>query len=170
MKVFCFYFRWKYCGDWRIRPGCSVKKLFVQISQNSQENICTGVCFQPTTLLKKRIRHMCFSKNFTKSLRTPFCITTANGSFCTIDLTKLELVNQIPIYWTMQHKKLMCILRYYLSFFFLNLHLSRWYLSEISKTLNSYSSKTLNLKRLRTLPKPSTISAKSVNYRCLTGP
>ena len=72
MKVFCFCFRWKYCGDWRIRPGCSVKKLFVQISQNSQENICTGVCFQPTTLLKKRIRHMCFSKNFTKSLRTPF--------------------------------------------------------------------------------------------------
>ena len=57
---------------------CSVKKLFLEISQNSQENTCARVSFliklqaAPATLLKKRLWHRCFPVNFAKFLRTPF--------------------------------------------------------------------------------------------------
>ena len=57
---------------------CSVKKVFLGISQNSQENICARVSFliklqaRPLALLKKRLWQMCFTVNFAKFLRTPF--------------------------------------------------------------------------------------------------
>ena len=38
---------------------CSVKKTFLEISQNSQENACARVSF-----LKKRLWHRCFPVNF----------------------------------------------------------------------------------------------------------
>ena len=41
---------------------CSVKKVFLEISQNSQENTCT------------RLWHRCFPLNFVKFLRTSFFI------------------------------------------------------------------------------------------------
>ena len=60
---------------------CSVKKLLLEISQNLQENTCVRVSFlikfvglRPSTLLKKRLLHMCFTVNFVKFLRTPFFI------------------------------------------------------------------------------------------------
>ena len=57
---------------------CSVKKVFLEISQNSQENTCARVSFliklQAATLLKKRLWHRCFPVNFVKFLRTPFFI------------------------------------------------------------------------------------------------
>ena len=61
--------------------SCSVKKVFLEISQNSQENTCARVSFliklqasglSPTTLLKKRLWHRCFPVNFVKFLRTLF--------------------------------------------------------------------------------------------------
>ena len=60
-----------------VAKKCSVKKVFLEISQNSQENISARVTFfflglSPATLLKKRIRHRCFPLNFVKFLRTPF--------------------------------------------------------------------------------------------------
>ena len=58
---------------------CSVKKVFLKILQNSQENTCDRVSFfnkvaglRPATLLKKRLWHRCFPVNFAKFLRTPF--------------------------------------------------------------------------------------------------
>ena len=60
--------------------GCSVKNVFLEISQNLQENTPVGVSFsiqlqaQPATLLKKRLWHSCFHVNFAKFLRTPFLI------------------------------------------------------------------------------------------------
>ena len=59
---------------------CSVKKVFLEISQNSQENTCARVFFnevaplRPVTLLKKRFWHRCFPVNFVKFLRTRFLI------------------------------------------------------------------------------------------------
>ena len=51
---------------------CSVEKVFLEISQNSQENTCARVSFtRPATLLKKRLWHRCFPVNFAKFLRTP---------------------------------------------------------------------------------------------------
>ena len=56
---------------------CSVKKVFLEIFQNSQENTCARVSFliklqACVTLLKKRLWHRCFPVNFAKFLRTPF--------------------------------------------------------------------------------------------------
>ena len=51
---------------------CSVKKVFLEISWNSQENTCTGVIFRPATLLKKILWRWCFPVNFVKFLRTLF--------------------------------------------------------------------------------------------------
>ena len=54
---------------------CSVKKVFLEISQNSQENTCARVTgIRPVTLFKKRLWRRCFPVNCVKFLRTPFII------------------------------------------------------------------------------------------------
>ena len=45
-----------------------IKKGFLEISQNSQENICARAFL----LLKKRLWQRCFPVNFAKFLRTRF--------------------------------------------------------------------------------------------------
>ena len=60
-----------------VAQRCSVRKVFLEISQNSQENTCARFSFliklqTPATLLKKRLWHRCFPVNFAKFLRTPF--------------------------------------------------------------------------------------------------
>ena len=47
---------------------CSVKKVFLEISQNSQENTCARVC----NFVKKETLAQVFPVNFAKFLRTPF--------------------------------------------------------------------------------------------------
>ena len=60
---------------------CSVKDMFLEISQNSQGNTCARDSFLikllPATLLKKTLRHSCFPVNFEKFLRTPFLRNTS---------------------------------------------------------------------------------------------
>ena len=57
---------------------CSIKKLFVEISQNSQENTCARASFllklqaRPATLLKKRRWCRCFPVDFVKFRTKPF--------------------------------------------------------------------------------------------------
>ena len=61
---------------------CSLKKVFLKIPQNSQENkhLCQSLCFskgaglRPATLLKKSLWHTCFPVNLVKFLRSPFFI------------------------------------------------------------------------------------------------
>ena len=53
-----------------VAQSCSVKKVFLEISQNSQDNACARL--RPATLLKKTLWHRCFPVNFAKFLRTPF--------------------------------------------------------------------------------------------------
>ena len=51
--------------------------MFLEISQNSQENTCALVLvsgLSPATLLKKRFWHKRIPVNFAKFLRTPFFI------------------------------------------------------------------------------------------------
>ena len=56
------------------------KKVFLEISKNSQKSNCASLFFnkvadlRPATLLKKRLWHRCFPVNFVKFLRTPFFI------------------------------------------------------------------------------------------------
>ena len=56
---------------------CSIKSVFLEIPQNSQENACVRVSFLiklQASLLKKKLWHRCFLVNFAKFLRTPFFI------------------------------------------------------------------------------------------------
>ena len=64
---------------------CSVEKVFLEISQNSQENSCVRVLFMPT-LFKKRLWHRCFPVNFAKYLRTPFLQNTSRRQRLSISL------------------------------------------------------------------------------------
>ena len=50
--------------------SCSVKKVLLEISQNSQENTCVWDSFY-AILLKKSLWHRCFLVNFEKFLMTP---------------------------------------------------------------------------------------------------
>ena len=55
--------------------GVFLKKVSLDILQNSQENTCARVSFllkKKLTLLKKRLWRRCFPVNFAKFLRTPF--------------------------------------------------------------------------------------------------
>ena len=57
-----------------VARSCSVKKVFLELLQNSQENNCARVCFlnKVATLLKKRLWHRFFPVNFAKFPRTLF--------------------------------------------------------------------------------------------------
>ena len=54
---------------------CSIRKVFLKISQNSQQNTCARVSFlnkvagpRPATLLKKGVWRKCFPLNLAKFL------------------------------------------------------------------------------------------------------
>ena len=60
--------------------GVLCKKVFLEVSKNSQENTCARASFNKNylkTLLKKRLWHRCFPVNFVKFLRTPFLQNTS---------------------------------------------------------------------------------------------
>ena len=60
---------------------CSVKKVFLEISQSLQENTCARISFliklKPATLLKTRLWYRCFPVNFVKLSRTLFLQNTS---------------------------------------------------------------------------------------------
>ena len=66
---------WKYRTSSR---RCSVKKVFLKMSQNSRENTCWSLFFnkvadlKPATLLQRDSNTRCSSLNFAKFLETPF--------------------------------------------------------------------------------------------------
>ena len=65
------------CSLEAVAQRCSVKKLFVEISQNSQENTCARVSLlscrpRSATLFKRRPCFLVFPVNFAKFGRTPF--------------------------------------------------------------------------------------------------
>ena len=64
---------------WSSHLRSSIKKLFLKISQNSQENTCVGVsilikftCLRPATLSKKDTPTQVFSCEFSEFFRTLF--------------------------------------------------------------------------------------------------
>ena len=70
-----------------VARGVFGKKVFLKISQNSQENTCTRVSFYKKL---KRLWHRCFPVNFTKFLRTSFLLEHLRwlllliGAICTM--------------------------------------------------------------------------------------
>ena len=59
---------------------CSLRKGFLEISKNLQENTCARVSFS-IKKEKKRPWHRCFPVNFAKFLGTPFLENTSGGCF-----------------------------------------------------------------------------------------
>ena len=63
-----------------VTQKCSVTKVFLKISQNSQKNTCARVSFLiklqalVCTFINNRLWHRCFLVNFDKLLRAPFFI------------------------------------------------------------------------------------------------
>ena len=79
-----------FCPKWHFQEteaatrGVLCKKVFLRISQISQENTCARVSFfkkvaglRPVTLLKKRLWHRFFPENFGKFVGTPFLQNTS---------------------------------------------------------------------------------------------
>ena len=75
------------------RPEVFCKKMFLKISQSSQENTCARVSFL-ITLLKKRLWHRCFPVNFVKFLRTPFLTELLRWLLLLIDL-----ISSVRLVW-----------------------------------------------------------------------
>ena len=65
-----------------VAQRCSLKKVFLEISQNSQENTCARVSFliklqvAPAALLKKRLWHRRFLANFCEISKNTFFYRT----------------------------------------------------------------------------------------------
>ena len=79
-----------------VAQRCSVKKVFLEIWQNSQKNTSARVFFnkvaglRPATVLKKRLCHRCFPVNFEKISRNTFSYRTppVAASVCLIYVNK----------------------------------------------------------------------------------
>ena len=73
-----------------VAQRCSVKKVFLKMLINSQENKVPESFFdkvaglRPVTLLKKRLWHRCSPVNLSKSLRTPLLIEQLRWLFLEI--------------------------------------------------------------------------------------
>ena len=78
---------------------CSVKKVFLEISQNSQEDTCARVSFliklRSATLSKKRLWHRCFYLNFAKFLRTPYMQNTSGRLLFLVSLSTYVPANTL---------------------------------------------------------------------------
>ena len=79
--------------------GVLWKEVFLEISQNSQENTCTRVSFliklqasglRPATVLKKGLWHRYFPNNSAKFLRTLFHRTPLGYCFSTVDFEHVD--------------------------------------------------------------------------------
>ena len=79
--------------------GVLCKKVFLEISQNSQGNTCARVSFLiklqslqalACNFIKKRFRHKCFPLHFAKFLRTPFYMTLVDDCFYAQELCNCE--------------------------------------------------------------------------------
>ena len=70
-----------------------MEKVFLEISQNSQENPCVGL--RPGTLLKKRLWHMCFP------VKAPFIIERLWWLHSPSGVNQILKKNYIPIIFGM---------------------------------------------------------------------
>ena len=79
----------------------SVKKLFLEVSQNSQEKTPVSESFfnkvaslRTATLFKKRLWHRCFPVNFAIFLRTPFLTEQLRWLLLKLSLSKSLVVQR----------------------------------------------------------------------------
>ena len=78
-----------------------MKKCNLQLkSESSRSQIIYKICWQPATLLKKRLRHRCFPVNFAKVLRPHFAEHLGTAAFenqwgilCLIPINPCEILS-----------------------------------------------------------------------------
>ena len=63
-----------YCEIEAVIQRCSIKKVFLKILQNLQENPCARIPFLINLQFKKRLWQRCSPVNIVKFLETPFFI------------------------------------------------------------------------------------------------
>ena len=100
-----------FCSE-AVAQTCSVKKVFLEISQNSHENTSARVSFliklQARLFLNKVTGAACnfieketlaqvFPVNFAKFLRTPFLQNTSGGCFCLFIRTLFNIYQKYEI-------------------------------------------------------------------------
>ena len=99
VHLVCYYQLWTDFTPCCIARGVLWKKVFLEISQNSQENTCARVSFliklqasglRPATVLKKGLWHRCFPNNSAKFLRTLFHRTPLGYCFSTVDFEHVD--------------------------------------------------------------------------------
>ena len=97
------------CSQWSSHRGCSIKKLFLKISQYLQENICVKVSFnqvaglQVCIFIKKRFQHRCFSVSIEKFKKTRIL-----KKIC----EQLLLNNLVPNFSSVSLKVFLCFLTF----------------------------------------------------------
>ena len=78
---------------------CSVKKVFLKISQNSRENNCARVSFLKSALLKKKLLHRRFPVNSAKISKNTFSYrvppVAASGNKGTIRFIQRRIQNPV---------------------------------------------------------------------------
>ena len=88
--------------------GVLQDKVFLEISENSQENTCAKVKAMPATLSKKRLWHRYFSINFAKFLRTRFLQNTSGRLLLPVNrihkLSIFEKSSILDVYHCFQKK------------------------------------------------------------------
>ena len=101
---------WNHLSDAIVRR-CSVKKVFVKISQNSQQNTCATVSFlikllvSTCNFIKKRLLHRCFPVSFVKFLKTPFFKDHLWWLFLTVEIVSRSRSRSRLVLWNWKKKK-----------------------------------------------------------------
>ena len=105
--IYNFYIIWKTNSSSHQR--CSTKKVFLKISQNSLENICTGISFS----INLGLWHRSFPRNFPTFSRTPFVQNTSTSRQLPLDQSPAIVLCKK---FTNFHTNLVCNRKYKMRF------------------------------------------------------
>ena len=111
-----------------VTQRCFVKKVLLEISQNSQENACGRASFADLRL-KKRLWYRCFPVNFVKFLRAPFLTEQLRQLL----LPFLSVYLLLPVRFTLRYLP-PSLLYWEVLFLFLILYLGGFFLKKKKKT------------------------------------
>ena len=72
---------------------CSLRKVLLEISQNSQQNTCAKAC----NFIKKETLHRCFAVNFVKFLNNTFfyrtsLVAASDSDFSIINMRRVAII------------------------------------------------------------------------------
>ena len=104
---------WLVANTWSNHQRCSVKKVFLEISQNSEENICARVSFLIKQLYQKRDSgtgvFLWILRNFYEHLLATICThPTTNYVYKEVYQWRVKLLSANPTKWSNTLKQFVC--------------------------------------------------------------